>query len=163
MFNRQRSNRVLFVWDGTKQSIRIADEVLDSRKEMSIRCLHVLPHESFCAYATAGHSELEPRRIELRLRSQFQKSVAASKHLSGSMLEIIFGDRINETLRYSRITKANLLLMPKFEQSLFSSWIHGDLNRRIVKKVTCSVLLYDSKSETWSADSQACEQDENGR
>jgi len=100
-----------------------------------------------------------------RLRSErllfvWDGATSKSKRLGACKLEIGFGDRIGEIVRYAEILRANAILMPQFQQSVFSSWIHGNLNRRINEKVNCETMFYDSDSEIWSVGSKSSSQDE---
>lgn len=151
MFDRLDSKRVLFVWDGTNRSIEIADRFVRSQgKNVIVHCLRVLPHESLCAYATVGYAELEPLAPERKIRIQFENAIALSAHLSGCKLEIIFGERINEIVRFAEFAKTNTILMPTFSQSRFSNWIHGNLNQRVAEQARCHILFYESDSDELS-------------
>ncbi|QEG20743.1 universal stress protein [Mariniblastus fucicola] len=143
---RYEPRELLFVWDGTKKSIAIADRYVGTLKDVSVACLRVMPHESIYAYSTPGHSDLPPSRLETKIRTVFDNAVKCSSSLAGARLEIDFGDRVSTIVRYAEFCKAKVILMPRFEQSRFSIWIHGDLNKRIEEQSNCSVVFYDSES-----------------
>ena len=149
MINPVNSDRVLFVWDGTKPSVAIADQYIQASGIAAASCLHVMPHESICAYATPGYSDLPPRRLEKKIRDRFGTAAGRTENLRLAKLEIVFGDRIQEVLRYGEIVKATSILMPVFQQSRFSSWIHGDLNQRLFDSASCPVTFYDADLNTF--------------
>lgn len=136
-------DKVLFVWDGTERFIKAADELIGSFSGSSIHAMHAVPHESIHDCGALDMRINCPSRLERRLyrdfekarRRDFEKATHQSTYLKKAKLEILFGDRIKEIVRFSRDTKVNVILLPQFKQSLFSRWIHGDLNERLIKTV----------------------------
>jgi len=146
-FRRFESERVLFIWDRTKGSALIADRFVASSKDPYITVATVMPHESLCAYRTVGDVNREPSSLERRLAADFKKAVKSTKHLKRAKFEILFGERIVVTSRLASIIKVDCILMPCFTQSRFSTWLHGDLNKRMTNRASCKVVFYDSTSK----------------
>jgi len=139
------TKKVLFVWDGTKHSVKTADLFASKIQFVSVRSVHVIPHESIYAYGVAGHVHDEKTVQERRLQSAFEKVTRSTSNFRNAKLELLFGERIVEIARLASIVKADFILMPTFNQSLFSNWLHGDLNSRMQNKASCPVTFYDSQ------------------
>lgn len=146
--NRFAANRVLFIWDGTDKLIGLADSVAGAIKHASIHAIHLMPHESIRAYGTIGSPQTETPLHERKLRQAFRQVTRQTRLLKHASFEILFGDRIAVASRFASIMKANFILTPRFDQSCFSKWIHGDLNERLVKDSPCRVVFLEPDCDT---------------
>ena len=138
-----KTAKVLFVWDGSANFIRSADQFISTLDRVQVCAMHVMPHESIHSYSTVICEEKELSRLERRLHRSFKKQVERSEHLNTSKLEILFGDRIAEIVRIASLSKKNYVLVPRFEQTSFSKWIHGDLNQKLAKRLDCAVVYLE--------------------
>lgn len=153
---RRDPKRILFVWDGTRRHVETADDLAESFEDVCVYAVRALPHESIHAYSTSGLAQLEPSKLEREMRADFRKATRQSRHLATAKFEIVFGERITEILELAATIKASAILIPRFQQSSFSKWIHGDLNERIKTKSPCPVVLLDAAThrDHEDADSQ---------
>ena len=141
--NKTKATKVLFVWDGSADFIRSADQFVSTLGNAQIGAMHTMPHESIHSYSTVVCEEKEPSRLERKLHLCYKRQVERSKHLKATKLEILFGDRIAEIVRFASLSKTNYVLMARFEQTSFSKWIHGDLNQKLVKRLDCAVVYLE--------------------
>lgn len=142
-FNRYFTNKTLFVWEGTERFIGSADELASSFKNAPVHAIYPVPHEHVHTYGAFACFQDEPPRLERPLRRAFEQATRRCDCLRNVKLEILCGDRITEIVRWSGIIKAKTILLPPFEQTAFSKWLHGDLNKRIVAKAPCDVMFLD--------------------
>ena len=140
----RNSKRVLFVWDGSKGSIEVADRLLGEMSNYSVSVIHVLPHEAFYSYCTVGVPFENASPVERKITRSFERFVERTENLSTTKCEFLFGDRIFEISRMAEITKAELVLISPFVQSAFSEWIHGNLNSMIKEKLNCKVQFIET-------------------
>lgn len=143
---------VLFAWDGTKQFIASADHFVGQIKPVSLRVVHAMPHESIYTYGTVGREFDQESWQEQCLKNEFRSLVNRTDNLASAKLELLFGDRVREIVRYADQRHADFILMPRFKQSSFSKWIHGDLNQKIAGKARCRVVFLETadKPAGWS-------------
>ena len=140
---RPRKTLVLFVWDGTRNSIAVAQKFCANIKDALICPVSVQPHESICVYGAAQYDSGEPNNHERRLRQKFRRHVKGFPLFQGRKLELQFGERVEVITRIASLIHAKFILLPRFEQSMFSIWVHGDLNERIQSKISVPVTFYD--------------------
>lgn len=146
--NRFATKRILFIWDGTDQLIKLADAIAGAIENASIHAIHLMPHESSRAYGTIGSPQTEVPLLERNLRQAFRKATRQTRLLKHASFEILYGDRITIATRVASIIKANCILTSRFDQSCFSKWIHGDLNERLVKGSPCRVVFLEPDRDT---------------
>lgn len=148
-FSRTETKKIVFVWDGTTRSIDSAENFVERFNNPVVHCVHIMPHESIYSYGTCIQTRGEMHYLEKLLHQYYEKAVRSSQTLRReSRFEVLFGDRVSEIVRFGKFTKANLILTPRFEQSNFSKWVHGDLNERIASKASCPVFFLEAKSNT---------------
>ncbi len=138
--------KVIFVWDGTETSVKMADNFLSQFKNVCVTCLYALPHESICAYGTVGRSTEHKTLQERDLQKQYEAATRASKMLRNVKLQLVFGERIDVISRLATVIGADWVIFPAFNQTKFSFWIHGDLSQRMIKKSPCDVVFYDTNT-----------------
>ena len=151
-FLRIDTKQIVFVWDGSDRHIDSAEQFVGQFENVVVHSLHAMPHESIYSYGPCRQSRDEMASFERRLHREYRKAVRSAQNLGRrSRFEVLFGDRINEIVRFAEIVKARFILTPRFEQSNFSRWIHGDLNERIVRQTTCPVVFLDAESGNWTS------------
>ena len=138
-----KTTKVLFVWDGSADFIRSADQFITTLNCALVSAVHAMPHESIHSYSTVVCEEKELSRLEHKLHQSFKKQVERSEHLKATKLELLFGDQIAEISRFASLSKKNYVLVPRFEQTSFSKWIHGDLNQKLAKRLDCAVVYLE--------------------
>jgi len=138
-----KAAKVLFVWDGSADFIRSADQFISTLNCAQVCGVHAMPHESIHSYSTVACEEKELSRLERKLHRSFKKQADSSKYLKTAKLELLFGDRIAEIARFASLSKQNYVLVPRFEQTSFSKWIHGDLNQKLAKRLDCAVVYLE--------------------
>ncbi len=136
--------KVLFVWDGTAKFISSADRFVRILHGHSVHVVHALPHASIDGAAGSPQTQ-EKSIVQKRLEKAFRRQADGSRFLQDSSFELLLGDRVNEIVVMAAQLQAKFILMPKFEQSTFSKWIHGDLNEKIRAKATCPVIFLDAE------------------
>lgn len=149
--NRWGVTRVLFAWDGRPRSVKTVEEFLSTIKNPSVHSVHLMPHESIRAYGTAVSFDCEPTAFENKLRLVFNEASRFTRFMKYSQLELIFGERVNEIVRVATLINCDVIFVPKFEQSQFSRWLHGDLNKRLVNDSPCQVVFYNSEKNKYEA------------
>jgi nucleotide-binding universal stress UspA family protein len=140
-----QGSRILFVWDGTDQFISAADAFLETIEDRSVHAVHAMPHESIYAYGSVNRISGEKPRQARRLEKLYRKQTSRSQALRDSSFEILFGERISEITILASQLRAKFIVTPRFEQSTFSIWLHGDLNENLAKKASCPVIVLQSK------------------
>lgn len=138
-FRRRSVNKMLFVWDGSTDHL---DQVAEYARQNKCRVVAVipLPHEWIYSYGTIRNDD-EPAYAERMLRRAFAEATKQIKELADVELVFLFGDRITEIVRFAKTSRVSVLLMPRFEQSSFSRWIHGDLNERLDNHAPCPIVF----------------------
>lgn len=144
--SRPATENVLLVWDGTTKFIKSADRFVSLLDDVSVHAVHAMPHESIYSYGTVPKSVQRTTWPEQQLEDCYRSSIARASNLHSSRFRLLFGERINEIVLCAAELKAKFILLPKFEQSSFSKWIHGDLNERITDKAHCPVILLESNN-----------------
>ena len=124
-------------------SSKAADHFISLLDDVIVHAVHVMPHESIHSYGTVQKSFERMTWPEQQLQDRYRRSIAHTRNLTTSSLGLRFGERINEIVRRAAELKAKFILIPKFEQSSFSKWIHGDLNERIASIANCPVILLE--------------------
>lgn len=143
-FKSNETNRVLFVWDGSNSYVREADQFSRVVENVVVHAVHVMPHESIYGYGAINQEAEELTSTERRLYRAFDSATRTAPSLDRSRFEILFGERVSEIVRVAEVMKVKFILLPPFQQSSFSRWIHGDLNERIAKKAHCPVMFLES-------------------
>ena len=150
-WNRPESNLVLFAWDGSNKFIKSADRFLSLLGDATVHSVHAMPHESIYSYGPVPKTSGRRTWPEQQLQDAYIRATASSKHLSSASFGLLFGERIHEIAACAADLNAKFILVPRFEQSSFSKWIHGDLNERVIEKANCSVILLDQETDLTTA------------
>jgi nucleotide-binding universal stress UspA family protein len=146
--SRPLNSRILFVWDGSDKFIKSAESFAQLIEDRSIYAIHAMPHESIYNYNSVISRPAPKPQPAQDLEAQFRKQVSRTKALKEAKFEILFGDRVNEILISAAQLQAKYIAMPRFKQSNFSRWMHGDLNEKITKKATCPVIFLDEEPDS---------------
>ena len=153
------ANRILFVWDGHAQSIRFTEKFALTVKNSVVKAIYVKPHESIRTYGTIGYFPDEPSGEEKYLISMFDKQASKTSLLRNSKLEVVFGDRVYDVVRFADVIRAKYILMPAFSQSSFSKWMHGDLNERVRSSASCPVVFFGLHADSATNNSEVSDRD----
>lgn len=138
--------RILLVWDGTKQFLSSADRLIRQLRGERVFAIHPMPHESIYNYGSVNClSGIKPHAAE-RLEKKYRRQTRHIRLLQESSFELLIGDRIDEIVIAAAQLQTKFVLMPRFEQSTFSRWMHGDLNEKIKARATCPVIFLESAS-----------------
>lgn len=140
-FDEPRRTKILVAWDGTRSFIQEAEIFLTLFENISLHVVQSLPHESIHSYGTVGRTRYVSSSMECDLYRTFLDHSQSTRTLRRAKFDVIYGDRICEIIRFSECIGAQFMVMPAFEQTAFSRWIHGDLNQRVVSKAPCTVFL----------------------
>ena len=155
MSEKRQPKRVLFVWDRTLAGLNAASRIVSRDPEMTVvSAVHVMPHESIYSYGTVYQSKTRQPYVVQELNEEFAWQLECCGEWKDVRLEILFGDRITEICRFAKSRRADLIVMPRFRQSRFSNWIHGDLNQLVVQKAPCGVCFLEDKSLLGPQDSR---------
>ncbi|MFK7770453.1 MAG: hypothetical protein AB8B55_24800 [Mariniblastus sp.] len=148
-FMRIGTPKIVFVWDGTDRFVEAADRFVSEIPHAVVHSLLAMPHESLHSYSLFREPQEEVESFQNRLQQEYAAAIASTHTLCRrSRLEILFGDRVYEAVRHTQIIRATRILTPRFVQSKFSKWIHGDLNQRLVRKAACPVVFLNAESES---------------
>ena len=145
-FNRITPTRILLVWNGTRDHIQHAEQCIEAAKVGSVLAVHAMPHESIYSYGAARHSRDEGNYAERKLKKRFREVVQHSNVFEGTQLELLFGDQVTEISRFAKAMKVQSILFPRFAQSAFSKWVHGDLNERMARRAPCPIIFLQSSN-----------------
>lgn len=143
-FHPTAKTRTLFVWDGTKDHLWHAELCISAQCVDEILVVHPMPHESIYGDVTCCGKADEKVSCERELRRIFGKLTRGSVNLCGQRLRFLYGDRIREVIEFAKSNHVANVLMPRFCQSAFSKWIHGDLNELVVAEAHCPVVFLES-------------------
>ncbi len=144
-FERTVEQRILFVWDGTNDHIWHAERCLKTGGGGNVIVVHAMPHESIYSYGAVRVDRHESEHLKAVLRDRFMNMARDAGCLRDAKFELLFGDRVTETIRFAEAMKVQQILLPRFTQSSFSKWIHGDLNDRLVEKARCPIVFLKTK------------------
>ena len=138
-FERTAPKPTLFVWDGTGEYIWHAERCIEECGNGKVFAVHAMPHETIHSHRTLRNNE----HTERKLKRQFKNVVRRSAKLCKVQLDLVFGDRIAEIVRFAISMEVQTILIPRFSQSDFSIWIHGDLNERIEQQAPCPIVFLE--------------------
>jgi nucleotide-binding universal stress UspA family protein len=137
--------KVVLVWTRSDDFVSSAEDVVAGMDgDLKVYAVHAMPNESIYSSGAFSFGRGSESAYERELRKEFFEAVDESELLRQAKFEVVFGDRIAEIKRFAEVINAGVILMPRFEQSSFSKWIHGDLNRRIADNAPCSVIFLDA-------------------
>lgn len=144
-----RRSRVLFVWDGTNDYIAAANLRLARIGNAEAVAVQAVPNAA--VYGNTLKVDNDPTYVTTILKTGYELAVRHSPYLRNTRLHLLVGDRIELIANFASVNGIDLVLLPPFEQSAFSKWIHGDLNARISNELTCPVqMLKKSSNERFS-------------
>ena len=143
---KKRIKKLLYVWDGSTHVDQTVQKYFDSFKNVSIKSIYVLPHESIYDYNTVCSSVEDDLPSLRRIHNSYKRFANSDERLKTAKFEVHFGDRIATVVRLSKMLRTSTIIMPRFKQSGFSKWIHGDLNTRIKREAACEVVFYESSN-----------------
>ena len=138
---RSARKKILFVWDGTSQQLWCADNNLNHHSDATILVVHAMPHESIYSYGTLKPNAENATYVERKLRDRFRAIARRTKVFRGVKLELLFGDRVSEIIRFAESMQVQSIVMTSFKQSGFSRWIHGNLNERLEQRAPCPITF----------------------
>lgn len=142
-------HRVLFVWDGTSKHLKYIESFLERLKNPRVHVIHPMPHESIYSYGAVGQTYQKANSREESIQRAFRLATTSKPRLNSASFQVLFGDTVSEIARFSKAINATVTLLPTYQQSNFSKWIHGNLNESLVKKTHCDILfLIPSKRES---------------
>lgn len=144
---RPLNSRVLFAWDGTDKFIPSADRFVRLIEDRCVYAVHAMPHESIYSYGSVSCESKEKPRQAQRIEDTFRHQTSLTSSLKDAYFEILFGDRITEITILAAQLQAKYIVMPKFVQSTFSKWVHGDLNETLAGKAPCPVIFLEAAIE----------------
>ncbi|MDB4778366.1 universal stress protein [bacterium] len=78
----------------------------------------------------------------------FRLATTSKPRLKAAAFRVLFGDTVREIARFAELYKATVVLVPAYEQSSFSRWIHGNLNERLIRKMDCDLVFLNWASKT---------------
>ncbi len=140
------NKKVLFIWDGTSRWFAKADQLIANLGPVAVYAVHAMPHESVIDYGSIRKDSVRVSWHEMVLREKFQGMARQFKSFRSINLTLLFGDRVQEIARFANQFKIDTVLMPGFKQSRFSTWIHGDLNKKFASKVLGNVLILNNET-----------------
>lgn len=155
-FLRVDKKKIVFVWDEEDRVVESADKFAKQIENSVVHSVRAMPHESIYSLGTRMHPSRDMVTLERQQHLSYWNSVKLTELLSiKSKFEVLFGDRIEEVVRYATLVNAEYVLTQRFEQASFSKWIHGDLDLRLAQKVRCPVIFINAKSGSWTSVSGA--------
>ena len=141
---RVAENRSLFVWNGSSDGFAVADQLIANSGPTAVYVVHAMPHGSIYQYGGIRSSGAPINQVEMKLRQSYREMAEQFTSFRDVNLTLLFGDRVQEIARFANQFKIASILMPSFEQSSFSRWLHGDLNTQLASKFFGSVTILDN-------------------
>lgn len=138
--------KALFVWDGSGQWLEKADRVISSMGTDAVYAVHAMPHESIYHYGGVCKDSKRINWMEMELCTNFEDKAKSLDSFRDVSLTLLFGEKVIEIARFTNRFKVDTVVMPRFEQSSFSKWLHGDLNAKLASKVFGSITILNDKT-----------------
>ena len=135
---------VLFVWDGRPKSVRTVGRALAPLRNVGIFAVRLLPHKSGFLCGNIGQANGETSLYERKIRRGFAQATGRITNLQNVPLECLYGDQVEQISWFASLIQAELVIAPRFQQSEFSMWLHGNLNDRLRSAVDSKVVFVGS-------------------
>ena len=148
MQNQTQPAKVVFVWDRSKngiaQAVHQAGPLLENASCLLV--VHVMPHESIYTYSSLHENESQASQLIQLLHAELLHQIKRYDCFDRCSFQLLFGDRIHEICHFAKRARADVIVTPRFRQSAFSKWIHGDLNESMKQQAPCEVFCLNDQT-----------------